>query len=274
MTTAPDRISNLVEIWHQEATGVVLLLRALEEREWSMPTDLPGWDVRAVACHLAHLESELAGNAQDAVEVPPAPHVRGLMGEFTEQGPLARADWTTDRIIDELDDSVRTRYDALTTSPPVDPSAPGPGFAALVGWSWETLLGNRCLDMWMHHQDIRRATGRPGGLDSPAAAWTAGVFARSLPYVLGKHVRPPQGTTVVLHVTGPLARQLTATVGPDGRGAALDAPPADPSVVITLDFESWTILAGGRRPVGEVEVDIVGDLDLGRRVLENLAVTP
>src|SRR3954453_14837138 len=162
MTTAADRISRLVEIWHDEATEVVGLLRGLDEREWSLPTDLPGWDVRAVACHLAPLESELAGNPQEPVEVGPASHVKGLMGEFTERGPLARATWPTERIVDELESSVRTRYDALSTAPPTDPSAPGPGFAAAVGWSWETLLGNRCVDLWMHDQDIRRATDRTG----------------------------------------------------------------------------------------------------------------
>ena len=274
MTAATDRIHRLVEIWHQEAGEVVTLLRSLDEHEWSLPTDLPGWDVRAVASHLAHLESELAGFPQAPVEVAAAPHVKGFMGEYTERGPVARAGWSTERIVDELESSVQARYDALTRSPPEDPSAPGPGFAGAVGWSWETLLGNRCLDLWMHDQDIRRATGRPGGLDGPAAAWTADVFTRSLPFVLGKHVGAPVGTTVVLRVTGTHDRELAATVRPDGRGVPLDVPPADPDVVLTLDFETWIVLAGGRRAVEEVEVEVAGDQDLGHRVLENLAVTP
>jgi uncharacterized protein (TIGR03083 family) len=272
--TAPDRITRLVETWHEEATEVVALLRQLEEPEWSLPTDLPGWDVRAVACHLAHLESELAGNPQDHVEVAPAPHVRGLMGEFTERGPLARASWSTEQIVDELESSVRSRFAALRESPPSDPSAPGPGFAGAVGWSWETLLGNRCLDMWMHEQDIRRATNRPGGLDSPAAAWVAQVFARSLAFVLGKKVGAPAGTTVVLRIGGAQPLELSAEVGADGRGARLDVPPSDPTTAVAIDFEAWALLAGGRRSVDDVAAQVEGDADLGRRLLENLAVTP
>jgi uncharacterized protein (TIGR03083 family) len=275
MTSAPDRIRHLIDVWHEEATAVVSLLRSLDEREWSLPTDLPGWDVRAVACHLAHLESELAGRRpHEQVELPPAPHTKGPTGEFTESGLLARASWPTDRIIDELESSAASRYATLEESPPRDPSAPGPGFAAVMGWSWETLLGNRCVDLWMHDQDIRRATDRGGGLDSPAAAWVAEVFTRSLPFVLGKKVGAPAGTTVVLRVTGRHVRELTVAVGSDGRGALLGVPPADPTATLTMDFETWTLLAGGRRPVDAVDVAISGDDQLGRRLLDNLAVTP
>src|SRR5205085_11815761 len=100
MTKAPDQprsaqprsegIGAVVETWHRTAGDVVALLRSLDTAEWNLPTDLPGWDVRAVAAHLAHLESELAGNPQEQVEVAPAPHIRGLMGQFTESGVVAR----------------------------------------------------------------------------------------------------------------------------------------------------------------------------------------
>ena len=42
------------------------LLRELDPDDWAKPTDLPGWNVRYIAAHLAHLESELAGNLADA----------------------------------------------------------------------------------------------------------------------------------------------------------------------------------------------------------------
>ena len=54
------------------SADVVALLRSLDEDDWSRPTDCPGWDVKAVAAHLAHLESVLAGRPQDHVEVPQA----------------------------------------------------------------------------------------------------------------------------------------------------------------------------------------------------------
>jgi uncharacterized protein (TIGR03083 family) len=196
------------------------------------------------------------------------------MGQFTESGPLARAGWETSRIVDELETCVAERYAALQAEPPSDPAATGPGFAALLGWSWETLLSNRPLDLWMHQQDIRRATGRPGGLDTAAAGHVADVFARSLPYVVAKRASAPAGTTVALEVTGPHARTLVAAVGDDGRGRALEDAPREPTVGLRTDFESWIVLAGGRRAPAAVDVEVTGDEDLGRLVLARMAVTP
>ncbi len=277
MTTATSDqqlLWRLVEVWHTTAGEVVELLRSLTPEEWELPTDLPGWDVRAVASHLAHLESELAGNPQEQVEVPDAPHVKGLMGQFTEAGCVARRAWPTERIVDELESSVATRYAALQAEPPTDAAAAAPGFAGAIGWSWQTLLSNRPLDVWMHEQDIRRATGRPGGLDSPGAAHVAAVFSGSLPYVLGKKVGAPAGTTVVLEVEGNHARTMAATVGDNGRGAAVAEPPTAPDARIVLGFEDWAVLAGGRRSADAVQATTEGDQELARRVLDSLAVTP
>ena len=264
-------------MWHRAAQDTIALLKTVDGDGWRLPTDLPGWDVRAIAAHLAHLESQLAGNPQQEVQVTPAPHVKGLLGEFTEGGVLARASWSTDEIIDELEASVEQRYAEFTGNPPTDASAPGPGFAGLIGWSWQTLLTNRPLDFWMHEQDLRRALGRPGGLDSPGAVHTAGVYAKSLPFVLGKKVGAPAGTTVLLEVTGAPGevqpRLLAAGVGDDGRGAAIDQLSTEPTARLVLDFETWMLLAGGRRAPEELEVGLHGDTDLARKVRDNLGVT-
>jgi uncharacterized protein (TIGR03083 family) len=274
MTDDGQRLGHLVKVWHQAAAEAVQLLRSLDEPDWGRDTDLPGWSVRAVAAHLAHLESELAGNPQQQVEVPDAAHVRGLMGQFTEAGPIARAAWSSTDIVDELESSVATRHAQLLADPPTDAGAPAPGFAGLIGWSWETLLSNRPVDLWVHEQDIRRATGRPGGLDSPAAAHVASVFERSLPFVLAKKTSAPAGTSVILTVTGAQPRTMSAVVGEDGRGTTPDRPPHAPTAHLTLDFESWTVLAAGRRSPESVDVTVTGDDALAARLLANLAVTP
>src|SRR3954469_5335825 len=109
MSSDENRLQSYVDTWAAAVEDVVGLLRSLSEDDWSLPTDLPGWDVRAVAAHLAHLESELAGNAQADVDVPEADHILTLMGAYTERGPIARSDWTTDEIIDELERSCAKR---------------------------------------------------------------------------------------------------------------------------------------------------------------------
>jgi uncharacterized protein (TIGR03083 family) len=268
-----DQLQRHIDLWRVMVAENVDLLRTLDADDWAKPTDLPGWNVRYVAAHLAHLESELAGNPQKQVDVPDAPHIKNPMSVFTESGPLARADWTTDEIVNELESSAAKRDDQLRAMMPLDPTAPGDGFAALAGWDWATLLSNRVIDQWMHQQDIRRAVDQPGGLAGPGGAHALAVFSRALPYVVGKRIAPPPGTTVVLDVTGEHPTTLGATVGEDGRAARLDPVPAEPTVRIGMDFETFIVLSGGRRGPDQVTAEVSGDTDLADAVLANLAVT-
>ena len=130
------------------------------------------------------------------MQVPEAPHLKGLMGYYTEQGVLARRDRDMASLADEIEDAVATRYAALKAEPPTDPAAAPPKTPGEVPWNNQTLLNNRPLDVWMHEQDIRRAIGRPGGFDCPAAAHVLRDLGRALPMVVGKRVAPPPGTTV------------------------------------------------------------------------------
>ncbi len=277
---AHARVREHIAVWEASCADVVALLRSLEPDDWDRPTELPGWDVRAVAAHLAHLESELAGRPQAQVEVPEAPHVKGFMGQYTESGCVARREWETSRIVDELEQSVAERAQALATTPPEDPTAPGPSFAALAGWSWETLLHNRPFDIWMHEQDVRRAVGRPGGLDTPGAAHAARVIARAMPMVVGKRGGAQPGQSVVLELTDVAHPDLPTTVavlvGDDGRARLVgpaDLPDA-PTATLRLAWVDWIRLGGGRAAAGEVQVQVHGDTDLATRVLAGMAVTP
>ena len=269
-----DRLRAYVDTWAAAVQAVVALLRSLTDEDWSRQTDCPGWDVRAVAAHLAHLESELAGNPQEDVEVPTLAHVVSPMGAYTEGGPVARRGWDAEEVVDELETSAATRLAALRAEPPTDGAVPAPVTPGNIGWTWETLLSNRALDVWMHEQDVRRAVGRPGGLDSAAARHTVGVFARGFAYVVGKRVAPPAGTSVLLEVTGAQPVHAAVGVGEDGRATRLREDPAAPTVTLRMDTETYVVLSGGRRTPADVRVDVAGDAELGGRVLASMAVTP
>ena len=62
---AHERIRGHISVWEASCADALALLRSLDPADWDRPTELPGWDVRAVAAHLAHLESELAGRPQE-----------------------------------------------------------------------------------------------------------------------------------------------------------------------------------------------------------------
>ena len=62
--TDQELLRAYVDVWWQAINDFIDLLEELPEEEWSTPTDLPGWDVKAVASHIAHLEGILAGGAR------------------------------------------------------------------------------------------------------------------------------------------------------------------------------------------------------------------
>jgi uncharacterized protein (TIGR03083 family) len=270
--TDRERLASYVDVWWQAVNDFTDLLESLSAEEWRTPTDLAGWDVHAVAAHIAHLEGILAGAPEESVEVGEPDHVTGLMGLYTEQGVVARRGRTPDELINEIREAATQRHTALLADPPSDGSAKPDHIFGGIGWDWSTLLRNRPLDVWMHEQDVRRAVGRPGGMDSPAAVHTAEYLAESLGFVLAKRVGAPSGTVVALEIEG--HEPAAYGVNDAGRGERLAEPPATPSVTITTDRESFIVLAGGRRVPPDEAVRLSGDVELGRRVLDTLAVTP
>ena len=267
-----DLLRGYIDVWWQAINDFTDLLEELDEADWAAPTDLPGWDVKAVASHIAHLESILSGAPEETAEVGQPDHVTGLMGLYTEIGVVTRRDATPDAIINEIRSAATARHTRLLADPPTDPAGkPEPIFGG-VPWDWRTLLRNRPLDVWMHEQDVRRAVDRPGGMDSPAARHTAEYLAESVGYVLAKRVGAPAGTTVVLELEG--SAPYAFTVNDAGRGERLGEGPADPDVLLRMDREAFIRLAGGRRDPEPGTMSVAGDEALAGRILDAMATTP
>jgi uncharacterized protein (TIGR03083 family) len=267
-----ERLAGYVEVWWQAVDDLTTLLEELPAEDWATPTDLPGWDVHAIAAHTAHLEGVLAGQPEETVDVGEPEHVRGFMGLYTEQGVVARRDRTPDELINEIREAVTSRHTALLADPPTDGAAKPDRIFGGIGWDWQTLLRNRPLDVWMHEQDVRRAVDRPGGMDSPAAQHTADYLSESLGMVLARRVGAPAGTTVVLELEGsdPVAFGVTDS----RRGEQLTEVPDEPTGRLSMDRESFILLAGGRRAPEPGAIRLDGDDELGNRIIDTLAVTP
>ena len=125
MTGVSEQLSGYVDVWWEAVNDFTVLLEKVPVEAWGTPTDLPGWDVHAVAAHTGHLESLLAGHDHDDVEIGDAPHARGAMGQFTEQGVVARRGRTPDELINEIRSSSTARHTSLLAAPPTDISGPG-----------------------------------------------------------------------------------------------------------------------------------------------------
>ncbi len=267
-----ELLAGYVDVWWQAINDFTDLLEDLPAEAWSLPTDLAGWDVKAVASHIAHLEGILAGQPEETADVGEPPHVTGLMGLYTEVGVVNRRDASTDSIINEIRSAATARHTALLADPPTDGAVkPEPIFGG-VPWDWRTLLRNRPLDVWMHEQDVRRAVGRPGGMDSAAARHTADYLAESLGYLLAKRGGAPAGTTAVLELEG--SAPYAYAVNDAGRGERLAEEPADPTVRLRMSREAFIRLAGGRCDPEPGTVTVSGDEELGGRLLDAMATTP
>lgn len=262
-----DLLDTYVRGWHESALSIIALAGELDDEDWARPTDCDEWTVKDIVAHLAHLETELCSPEQNSTD-----HLGGtdVVSAYTGAGVAARRDRSPAELIAELAGAVELRASRLAELPE-DPSAPAPVTPGGVAWSWDTLLRNRLIDMWVHEQDIRRATGRRGGLDSTGAHVAVMTFSLSLPYVVGKRVKPPAMSTVQWIVTGETPLELTVRVGEDGRASAIETLD-EPSVTLTMTTETFTVLAAGRRRADEVEVAIDGDENLGRATLSAMAI--
>ncbi len=274
-----NQLRALVDVWRAAAADLAALARGLSDAEWRLPTDLPGWSVGDIVAHCAALEAELAGDEPLQVEIDKsAAHITGPRGIYTERGVVARRGRTAEQVIAEFEDAVERRTTLLTAEPLDDPDAIPAITPGRIGWSWAVLLRNRPIDLWVHEQDIRRAVGKPGDLDTVPAAHVQGVYGAALPYVVAKAAGAPSGTTVVFDVTGPSTGWYAVEVDEDHRGRRTDDLLDEPTVRFTLDTETFTMLGAGRRDPSSLPVRITAATTapegLAARILESLNVTP
>lgn len=261
-------VEQLEEVWHRIAE----LGSTLSEDEWKRPTEVPGWSVQDNLTHLTDVESMLLGRPRPE-HVPPEGllHVKNEIGARNEAFVDARRAWAGADALAEFVEVTEARLAHLRRLPPE-------GFAAS---SWtpmgpgtvRDLLPFRVFDSWVHEQDMRRGVGRPGGLVGLAATASMERIVGTAPYVVGKKVGAPDGTVVVVVLTGPLAR--TFAVGVEGgRARPLGTVPGDPTVRLTLDGEIYARLACGRADpaatLAEGSVGFDGDEVIGRRIVEEL----
>jgi len=246
----------------------------LGEEDWNAPTDLPGWTAKDCLSHMVGSELMLLGEPAPEVSVDHLEHVTNPFGAMIEVWVEARRSVPSSDVLDEFADATRRRLEVLNA---MDDDA-----FSTVGWSpvgevpYREFMEVRVFDCWMHEQDMRRAVGRPGGLDSPGAAVSVGRIGASLGFVVGKRAQAPDGTTVVVEVDGTPARTFALRV--EGRATPLDEPPDNPTVTIRTDTEVFCALGGGRwdaaRALEAGRVTVVGDEDLAGRILAGMATTP
>jgi uncharacterized protein (TIGR03083 family) len=262
----------LVDMLEHVWSSMAELGDELDETAWKQPSECPGWTVQDNLVHITALERFILGDPLPTEDIPDdLPHVKNDVGKSNERWIESRRAWSGADALAEFRTATAARIEQLRTLDDdgfaADSWTPmGPGTVA-------DLLGFRIFDSWVHEQDMRRAVDRPGDLDSAAAAQALGMMVGVLPYIVGKKAGAPDGSTVVLVLTGPLPRVAAVEVV-GGRARPLDDVPADARVTLTLASDVFGRLACGRSDpaeelvLGTVAID--GDVELGGEIVRQL----
>ncbi len=219
---------------------------SLDETAWKAPSECPGWSVQDNLVHITALERFILGDP-----LPIGGRARRPAPREERHRPLQRA---LDRVAPCL---VRRRCPGGVRRHHRRPHRPAPrarrrrASPPTRGRRWARAPSRsssafRIFDSWVHEQDMRRGLERPGDLDSDAARFSTQMMLDVLPYVVGKKVGAPDGSTVVLTLTGPIV-STTAVGTTDGRARPLDPVPDVPTVSLSLASDVYARLACGRR---------------------------
>lgn len=264
-----ELVDKMERVWG----SIAGLARTFTDSDWKTPTDCPGWSVQDQMSHLAGSESRLLGRPAPDHTLRDLTHVKNDVGQTNEVLVDWRRSWPGVRVLEEFLEVTGERLRILQGMSEQDFQAEtqtpvGPGTVA-------DLIGIRIFDAWVHEQDIRRAVGQAGHLEGPVAEHSTERVARTMPYVVGRKVQPPDGTTVVFRVTGPAGRTLAIAMQ-GTRANPLDDLPSIPTVSLTMDVETFACLGCGRWEPdhalrsGKVELD--GDDSLGRTIVAQMNI--
>ena len=259
-TSLAEFIAALEQTW----TGLVTAVEDLTPGQWDTATELPGWSAKDIVSHIVGVELTLLGEPLPEHPLPDGlAHVRNDVGRWVEVPVDLRRPVPGEAVLAELRDVTGRRLQALRA---LDEAALEDTVPGIMGapMKQKHLLGLRVFDSWIHEQDVRRALGRPGGLDNAAAA----VSRRRL--LLAMAALPVgAGRTLVYATTSP---DTVATLAFGQGYRDVDTPDADARV--ESDFETFVRLGAGRVGRADAGVTVTGDEALAEEFLRAMVITP
>lgn len=125
----------------------------------------------------------------------------------------------------------------------------------------------------MHEHDVRYALRLPPRPEPGHIAAALDEVATGLGYIAGRRAALPDGSRVRIDLTGPVPTTYRIEVA--GRATLVESFDEPATVGLELPATLYLRLTGGRddhRP-GPDGINYSGDLELGRRLVDNLAFT-
>lgn len=276
MTDHPS-LQPYVDAWTESIEAISELVQPLAEGEWNRRTACPGWSVRDVVSHIIGMECELLGDPRPIHTLPrDLYHVVDEPSRHMEIQVDVRRHHTGPEMTSELEYTLIRRSRQLRDEkrqPDAEVRSVMPGGGQI---TLERQLQLRAFDLWVHEQDLRRALGTPGHLDSAGAHVARDLMIEALPRVVAKNAAAPPQSVVVFDVGGPMEFMRTVRVDAQGNGQVDGSPSLGPTATLSLDWETYARLACGRvRPDAVAEqIKVEGDGRLASAILEKFSITP
>lgn len=267
MSEARRSCDLLIEEWN----AIGALCESLTDAQWASNTDCPGWTVKDIVSHLSGIEGWLLGRAapEHAIEMPE--HVKNPIGERNEIEVDYRRPWPPQRVLEEFRVITAERAEALGQMGDEDLEAPS--WTPIGQATYGVFMATRVVDAWVHEQDIRRAVRAPGHLSGPIPQHVFDRMKLAMPKVVGKNAAAPDGSVVLIEVSGVDGGDLAVGVA-EGRGKLLDAVPRQVDVRLAMDLEAWMCLVNGRwdprHALSDGLVAMDGDRELGEQVVAGM----
>ena len=265
----------IAEAFAETRDSLEACLDALTPEDFLRETPCPGWRVRDIVAHLVGLDREFRGEPAPDVDVTTVAHVKNERGARNERDVVALRNVDVATLLTMFhNESVRaaTTLRALSDEEWV---ATAPLVSSLT--PTHRVAETRVFDSWVHLQDIRDATLQPQDDHGVAEEMVLNRYEASMPYVFGKIVQPPEGTTARLVITGHFARTVNLRII-EGRAQALETTPGDVDVEIVTPAALFWRRCAGRIGASAFllssATSIRGSLALAQHWAEAMAVTP
>jgi uncharacterized protein (TIGR03083 family) len=213
-------ITALEEVWR----SIDVLLGALPDEKWTLPTPNTEWDIKDLAAHLSGLESMFLGFPQPD---PPAGWTTRHAGlhQVTEAGVVARRSWSNEEVLQELRTASDAQLDRLRSLDEAGWQEPTIGPLGMT--SMTNFADIRLSDLYVHLLDLRFALGLPlRSTEEPTAeSLVVGRAVRLTGWGAVKGASLPDESRIRLELSG-LGGTGSDLVVADRRGTLVEAAPA------------------------------------------------
>jgi uncharacterized protein (TIGR03083 family) len=268
---------NVLELMPEERAELLALLRRLAPDDWNATTACPDWNVHDLGLHLLGNDLSILSRTRDGHTSPGTTFSARSWDALVSKLDRLNEEWvrTARRLSPALliellefsGDATQRYFEAL------DPNSPGDD----VAWAgldetpnWLS-VGREFTERWVHQQQIRDATEKPG-LNGPRyVSPVLALFMRGMPPAYAG-VDADADTSVAISVEGRAGGNWVVRKSGD-EWVLFEGRSADADAAVSLDQDTaWRYLTRNiDTREGAARMTLEGDNDLARRFLGAVA---